>query len=280
MLIDFSTARPSITDLKNAGVTSVGRYLGWDGVSGYPDTGKNLTRAEADLYLRSGISIFLVFEYLASAPALGAEQGSKDGTLAKEQLAQVGAPVTACVYFAVDYDTPDYAPGLPNTPENAMAKLGPIGEYFAAIKRLNAGYRIGVYGGYWVVKRLFDAGLVTMAWQTVAWSGGNVDHRASIMQTTGKSLVSGADPDVHQERGDDWGQWPAPGTPPLPQAPNPQPGWAVCTKCYCLYFGPNKEQSLCPRGGTHDGPSHSYALPWIELQNIGPEGARPVGVDL
>ena len=220
-IIDFSTARPSNAQLLAAGVTAVGRYIGWDGVSGYPNTGKNLTKAEAEGYLNNKISIFLAFEYLANAPALGAEQGAKDGALAKEQLAELGAPVSMGVYFAVDYDIPDYAPSLSNTVANARAKLGPIGDYFAAIKALNAGYRIGVYGGYWAVKRVMDAGLATMGWQTVAWSGGNVDPRINLLQTTTTPPLAGTDVNVHEQKQADFGQWSpiAPGKPPAPAPP-------------------------------------------------------------
>jgi hypothetical protein len=223
-IIDFSNAKPSIGALKAAGVTSVGRYLGWDGVSGYPNTGKNITKAEADTYISNSISVFLAFEYNANAAALGANQGSKDGTLATEQLNQLAAPTTTGVYFAVDYDIPDYNPGVANTPANARAKLGPIGDYFAAIKALKPLYRIGVYGGYWAVKRLLDAELVTMGWQTIAWSGGNVDPRINLLQTTQASPIAGSDFNVHEAKSPDWGQWPAPAkpvTPPPPAAPRP-----------------------------------------------------------
>lgn len=212
MIIDFSTARPSLAQLLAADVTTVMRYIGWDGVSGYPNSGKNLTKAEAEGYIASGISVGLVFEYLANAPALGADQGEKDARLATEQLAALGAPVTTGVYFAVDFDIPDYAPALAGTPANARAKLGPVGEYFAAIKRFGGGYRIGAYGGYWAVSRLFDAELITMGWQTVAWSGGNVDKRINLLQTTGKSPIAGSDVNIHEQRQADFGQWPRPGT--------------------------------------------------------------------
>jgi len=219
-IIDFSTARPSIAQLKAVGVTAVGRYIGWDGVSGYPNTGKNLTRAEANGYITNGISIFLAFEYLASAAALGADQGRKDGALAEDQLGKLGAPVATGVYFAVDYDIPDYAPSEPNTPANARAKLGPIGDYFAAIKALKPGYRIGVYGGYWAVKRLFDAELVTMGWQTIAWSGGNQDPRINLLQTVQTPPLADVDVNIHVAKQADFGQWPAP-TPPPTTNPTP-----------------------------------------------------------
>lgn len=221
MIIDFSTARPSNVQLLAAGVTAVGRYLGWDGVAPYPNTGKNLTKAEAEGYLSNGIAVFLVFEYNANAPSLGAEQGMADAELAKKQIDALGAPVTTGIYFAVDYDIPDYAPGIPNNPSNAMQKLGPVGEYFAAIKRFNAGYRLGVYGGYWAVSRLFDAGLVTMGWQTVAWSGGNVDKRINLLQTTQAPPFAGVDVNVHEQKQADFGQWAAPRDPikPTPTPP-------------------------------------------------------------
>lgn len=213
IIIDFSTARPSVQLLRSAGVTTVMRYIGWDGVAPYPNTGKNITKAEADSYIANGISVGLAFEYLANAAALGAEQGQKDGELAKKQLETLQAPVTTGVYFAVDYDVPDYAPSLPNTPEHARAKLGPIGDYFEAIKRVNGGYRVGAYGGYWAIKRLFDAGLITMGWQTVAWSGGNVDHRINLLQTVQTPPIVGVDLNVHEQKQADFGQWPHPGTP-------------------------------------------------------------------
>lgn len=218
-IIDFSTARPSISELKAAGVTTVMRYIGWDGVGGFPNTGKNLTKPEAEAYLAANISIGIVFEYSANAPALGAEQGLKDATLAKEQLAQLGAPVTTGVYFAVDFDIPDYAPGLANIPANARAKLGPVGDYFAAINRFGGGYRVGGYGGYWAISRLFDAGLITMGWQAVAWSGGNVDHRINLLQTLDKSPIAFSDINIHEQKQADFGQWPSPASP----APTPTP---------------------------------------------------------
>jgi Domain of unknown function (DUF1906) len=219
-IIDFSVARPSLDQLKTSGVTTVMRYIGWDGVGVFPNTGKNLTKAEADRYLSAGISIGLAFEYTASAAALGSDQGSKDGQLAKDQLSQVGAPIDAGVYFAVDYDTPDYAPGLANTSGNSMAKLGPIGQYFKAINDLRGGYRVGAYGGYWVIKRLFDCGLITLGWQTIAWSGGNVDSRISLLQTVDKSPIAGSDMNIHQSKQADFGQWPSPApvTKPTPPA--------------------------------------------------------------
>ena len=52
------------------------------------------------------------------------------------------------------------------------------------------------------------------------------------------------------------------GKPPVPHpGPGTQTGWRYCIKCKGLFYGPEQQQSMCPRGGTHDGShSHSYTL--------------------
>ena len=43
--------------------------------------------------------------------------------------------------------------------------------------------------------------------------------------------------------------------------PGTQTGWRYCIKCKGLFFGPEQQISMCPRGGIHDGShSHSYTL--------------------
>jgi len=209
MLADYSTLRPTIAELRGAGITGVGRYIGWDSVPGYPSIGKNLTKAEAQTLTGAGISIFLAFEYTADAAAAGGGQGAGDGILAATQLRQLGAPAGVTVYFCCDWDVPDYVPTLPDTPVNARTKLGPITAYFTAIAATRPAYTIGVYGGYYVCKRVLDAGLASMAWQTTAWSGGQRDPRAVIYQT-GQTILGGADVDIHETTSPDFGQWPRP----------------------------------------------------------------------
>jgi hypothetical protein len=220
-LIDYSTSRPPMNILRAAGVTGAGRYIGWDSVPGYPSIGKNLTVAESKELLGAGIEIFLAFEYAPDAAAQGTPQGTKDGQLAKTQLAELEAPPDMASYFAVDFDIPDYAPHLADTPPNALAKLGPVGKYFQAIKALKYAYEIGGYGGYYAIKRLFDAGLITKGWQTIAWSGGLLDPRACIYQLAATSSIVGADIDVREHTATmaDYGQWPRPSVSPTTVPP-------------------------------------------------------------
>jgi hypothetical protein len=210
MIVDYSTTRPTMASLKAAGVTAVGRYIGWDSVAGYKSIGKNLSVAEAKELLSAKISIFLAFEYAANAAVNGASQGDADGDLATTQLKELGAPDNMAVYCAVDL--PDYAPKLADTPANARAKLGPVGDYFAAIKAQKPKYEIGVYGGYYAAKRCLDAGLATKAWQAIAWSGGQIDSRAVLFQNLATALVPGGDVDIRENAKlvADYGQWPRP----------------------------------------------------------------------
>jgi hypothetical protein len=215
MIIDYSTGRPSAAQLKAAGVTAAGRYIGWDSVPGFSSIGKNITRAEAAALTSAGISVFVAFEYAAQAVLGGASQGKKDGQLAAQQLHDLGAPAGMTVYFAVDFDIPDYAPHS----ADPKAKLGAAAAYFEAINALSPSYKIGVYGGYYAVKRVLDAGLARMGWQTVAWSGGQWDSRAVLRQLASQ-VMGFADVNLHVASGADFGQWPRP-VPVKPSAPGP-----------------------------------------------------------
>ena len=197
VVVDYSVVHPTLAMLKSANVGVVGRYFG----QGSPP--KNLTKAEAELLSNNNIAIFNIFEYGAQQATGGAAQAKSDVHLFRAQRDEIGAPYKPC-YFAVDFDIPDYAPSLPDTPANAKAKLGPIGEYFGYIRN-QMGADAGGYGGYWLIKRLFDADLISWGFQTIAWSGGQWDSRAQLRQTGATDLGNEADVDVPERT--DFGQW-------------------------------------------------------------------------
>src|SRR5258708_22942316 len=154
MLIDYSVLRPPMSLLKAAGVTAVGRYIGWDGEPGFQDIHKNLTIAEKSALLTAGIQIWLSFEYAADAALSGATQSIKDVQLASRQLRDLGmaAPGTA-VYYAVDFDLGDYAPALPETPADARARLGPAAHYVHPIHATHPNHEVDGYGGSSAIRR-------------------------------------------------------------------------------------------------------------------------------
>src|SRR5258707_192946 len=186
-----------MTVLKAAGVTAVGRYIGWDGEPGYSNIRKNLTTTEARELLAAGMEIFLAFEYAADAALKGAVQGTADAHLATRQLRDLGAPAGVTVYFALDFNIGDFAPGS----SDPRAKLGPAAHYFDAINAAKPTYKVGVYGGYPAVSRVLDAKLAAMGWQTIAWSGGRWDSRAVLRQLV-TQLLGAADVELHE------GRWP------------------------------------------------------------------------
>jgi len=212
MIIDYSTFRPSAQTLHAAGITAVGRYIGWDCEPGFGCIRKNLTPTEKAVLHAAGVSVFVSFEYAANAAVNGAPQGTKDVALANRQMAALA--MTGCaVYYSIDFDLGDYAPHLPDTAANALAKLGPVAHYFDAIHAGHPNHTVCAYGGYYAIKRLFDAKLITHGWQTLAWSAGQVDHRAVLVQQI-KQVFGAADVNLHQGNAIDFGQWPRPVSPP------------------------------------------------------------------
>jgi hypothetical protein len=51
--------------------------------------------------------------------------------------------------------------------------------------------RVGLYAGYYVIKRAFDAKKITWGWQTHAWSGGHWDPARSPGGDREGSLMCG-----------------------------------------------------------------------------------------
>jgi hypothetical protein len=217
VVIDYSVAHPTMAMLKAASVTAVGRYFG----QGSPP--KNITRTEAELLGNNGIDVFSIFEYGAQQVLGGAAQAHIDVALYRSQAKTVGVPDNRPVYFAADFDIPDYAPKS----TDPLAKLGEAGLYWQVVHQ-ELGANSGAYGGYWLIKRLFDAKLITWGFQTVAWSGSNWDARAQLRQMAITELGNEADLDIPQRT--DFGQWKF-GAAPIP-TPKPQPA------------GPTKAQAI------------------------------------
>jgi hypothetical protein len=67
--------------------------------------------------------------------------------------------------------------------------------------------RVGVYGGYYVVKAALGGGHCVWAWQASAWSGGQWDDRAQIRQTSIDRYIGGVDCDDNTAMTTDFGQW-------------------------------------------------------------------------
>jgi len=201
--------------LKAAGFDAVFRYL-----SNSP--GKNLVMSsppydgELRGYLDAGVAVVLNWEATGQLttdahPGDPAGQGRDDAMRAQDQATRLGY-TSAPIYFSIDYDCGDWA-GLTAYFQGVASVLGGVA-------------RVGAYGGGWVIKHLLDNGLITYAWQTLAWSGlpdgtRYIDPRIHVLQRIGEVTIAGAACDVDEIRQPaDFGQIPRPNQ----TAPTTTPG--------------------------------------------------------
>lgn len=203
--IDYSSGPPSAPAVAAAGYGFVCRYL-FDGSPQLPN--KLLTRAEADQLRGAGVDIVSNWESSANAALGGFTQGVADAQTANANHLAAGGPGDRPIYFSVDYDAPE-------------GDQPAINAYFQGVASVIGLARTGIYAGYWVLKRCFDAGVVTWGWQTEAWSadpaglapagpdGVYLDPRAHILQrnAAGYSWVDGVQCDVDLALQADYGQW-------------------------------------------------------------------------
>lgn len=185
--VDYAWGRPSASALQAAGVAFAARYLSHD-------TSKALDRAEADDLAAHGIWIAVVFEDGAQRPLAGYAAGAADAQFAAVQAAAAGMPPGRPIYFAADFDV---------TPQQQTA----VNAYLAGAASALGAQRVGIYGGYYTVKRALDAGAAAWGWQTVGWSGGQWDPRAALRQPGSTVTIGGVQCDTDTAQAADFGQW-------------------------------------------------------------------------
>ena len=148
-----------------AKISFVGRYL-------VPATGtvawKALTEDEANILRNAGLAILLCWELGASDIRYGGSKGSDHGIRARSLAEAMGVPYGTVIYFAADYDVPDY-------------DLGMCGQYLKSAALTLGPYKIGVYGGEKIVKYCLDNHVCNYAWQCVAWTK-NYHVNANVRQ--------------------------------------------------------------------------------------------------
>lgn len=192
--VDYAGARISGANLKAAGIKFVCRYLS-DG--GYSLPGKQLLPDEAKDLIANGIQIVSNWETYANRMREGFSAGVTDGLKADEWHKKCGGPANGVIYFSCDYDAPESdQPAINDYLRGAKQSLGSLD-------------RVGIYAGYWPLKRALDAGVVKWAWQTEAWSGKYRDYRVHIMQRNGLGYrqVAGVECDRNEAYSANFGQW-------------------------------------------------------------------------
>jgi len=190
--------------MKAANVAFVCRYLSWQ-----PNP-KNINKIEFDNLIKAGLHIVLVWEGTGRDLVNGFRGGQHDAEEANRQAHVLGAP-TIPIYFApCDYDVPEGDQGMINAYLNGAASTIGMG-------------RTGFYGGYWPLSRAFNGHHMSWGWQTYAWSGGNVDHRAHLYQYQNAARLGPAEVDFDRSLKADFGGWPRPQPGKAQPEPHPHP---------------------------------------------------------
>lgn len=151
---DFSFARFPGAQLAAAGFKGVMRYLWQLTYSG--GQSKGLSRAEYADLTGAGMEVGYSYEEDPTLPIKGYAVGVEQAKAAERHREREGLPVQP-IYFNIDRDAdPSEYPAILDGLCGAAAVVG--------------WDRTRLYAGYRVVKAAFDAGVISGAWQTYAWS--------------------------------------------------------------------------------------------------------------
>lgn len=184
--IDAAWGAPSAAEARN-------RY-GAHFLAGYlsHDPSKNWTKGRVEEYRRAGLGVVKVWETTAARAGQGCGAGRTDAYYAATQAADLG-DTSRPIMLAIDFDA-----------------SGPqVDPYFRCARNI-LGSRTSAYGGYYPLKYLCARGLISHAWQTYAWSGGQwlPASCAPLQQYLNDGQV-----DYDRAIAPDYGQWPGPASP-------------------------------------------------------------------
>lgn len=185
--VDFSYGRPGGAALAAAGKRFAVRYI--NGAQG-----KALSAAEIADYQAHGLAICLVFESSKGEPLSGPAAGRADAALARDNAAALGVPAAVPIYFAVDF----------NVTANEMPA---IDAYLLAAAEVLGAARVGVYGHNRLMAHCAKVGSARWFWQTYAWSGGQVDSHAHLIQWSNGQTINRAAVDFDLALQAAYGQW-------------------------------------------------------------------------
>lgn len=166
--IDCMTPLTAVTAVRarTAGFDFAGRYL--VPPDKYP--GKALTRAEAEAVTAAGLRLLTVWETYANRAKEGAAAGAFDGFAALQCARALDMPESGIIYFAVDYDAPEF-------------DFPAIAEYLKAARAQTGPYHVGVYGSCRVVEAMKQRGICRGFWQCCAWSYGKRSPALTVYQS-------------------------------------------------------------------------------------------------
>jgi hypothetical protein len=227
---DCSWDPPDQQCMKNAGYAFMVRYASRDP----SQAGKNLTRAELDSALAKGLGVCVVWQDSKSQMKGGYSAGTSHAGSADSFVRGLGLGGIP-VYFACDFDP-------------VSSDWAAVDGYCDGVKAVLGKSRAGGYGGYSFIKRELDAGRITWAWQTYAWSGSPTtwDARAQMRQVKNDYARCDGYIDDDEAHAADYGQW------PRPAAAAPQQAEALDPVCLPPRAVSGRQVSVCLNGPHRD----------------------------
>lgn len=199
--VDYAFSRPDISELARLGKKFACRYISISSNGPWPQyrNAKAITRSELATLHAAGLDVVINWEFRTTDSTEAVDDyahGQANARLALPMLAELGAPRGIAVVVSVDQDI------TAGTMSQAMS-------YLRGWKSVldQAGFRLGVYGEYDVVKTAFDQGIVKIGWQTYAWSSGKWEPRAQIQQYRNGVQLAGGTLDLDRAVTSDFGQW-------------------------------------------------------------------------
>jgi hypothetical protein len=200
--VDYSSARPKPADLVAAGKKFVVRYCPYqvrvNGVLQWVQ--KGLTASEITALRAAGLDLVFNFESIAGrmkqggTTAIARANGIADAKLVEAAIARLAMPAGTVCYFSADWDA---------TPGDQTL----IDAYLGGAASVMGIARVGVYAGYWVIKRCVENKTASWFWQTYAWSGGHLHPSTHIYQYNNGERIAGSSVDLDRALKPAFGQW-------------------------------------------------------------------------
>jgi Rv2525c-like, glycoside hydrolase-like domain len=213
-LIDFAMSQIPAEHIRAAGYSGVINYVSLSR-PGASFGAKPITRPYADQLKAAGLMIVSNYQYgkpggtASSDFKRGFDGGVADARTAWKLHTEAGGGQSAPIFFTIDED-------INHDTWNTLAL-----KWFHGINSVLGVQRTGVYGGLDVCKWAAADGVIgssrtpghRWAWQTKAWSHGQIDPTAVLYQRVVSTasnpgpVVGGHEVDVNDVLAQDFGQW-------------------------------------------------------------------------
>lgn len=246
---DASWDLPDMQCMKNNGYSFLVRYASRDP----SQAGKNLTKAELDSALAKGLSVCVVWQDSKSQMTRGYSGGQADARDADAFVSGLGLAGIP-VYFSCDQDFEVCS----------SSEKSAIDAYCDGARSVVGKPRMGGYGDDSFCKRQLDAGRISFAWQTFAWSEGTWEQRCQLRQVKNDFAMCGGTIDNDEAWASDYGQWPRPGQPATGTGSDVASAVAFYQgKQYVAYI--DSAGHVCVNGGVVDPGSNARSGPGLAI---------------